>query len=130
VTDNDLKAVIAGVSVAGQPVLTKAWGESMTGVPATYDMHFLNGSVAIAYLGVVTLQLQEKGVLSLDDKLAKWFPDYPKASALSRAGPSDEISALRPEVDQLDIGGFDRPPEEDRADSRKALRRVGGEEAH
>ena len=26
-TDNDLKAVIAGVSVAGQPVLTKAWGE-------------------------------------------------------------------------------------------------------
>ena len=84
-TDNDLKAVIAGVSVAGQPVLTKAWGESMTGVPATYDMHFRNGSVAIAYLGVVTLQLQEKGVLSLDDKLAKWFPDYPKADRITLA---------------------------------------------
>ena len=80
-TDNNLKAVIAGVSVAGQPVLTKAWGESMTGVPATYDMHLRNGSVAIAYLGVVTLQLQEKGVLRLDDKLAKWFPDYPSPIA-------------------------------------------------
>ena len=84
-TDNDLKAVIAGVSVAGQPVLTKAWGESMTGVPATYDMHFRNGSVAIAYLGVVTLQLQEKGVLRLDDKLSKWFPDYPKADRITLA---------------------------------------------
>ena len=73
-TDNDLKAVIAGVSVAGQPVLTKAWGESMAGVPATYDMHLRNGSVAIAYLGVVTLQLQEKGVLSLDDNWRNGFP--------------------------------------------------------
>ena len=84
-TDNDLKAVIAGVSVAGQPVLTKAWGESMAGVPATYDMHLRNGSVAIAYLSVVTLQLQEKGVLSLDDKLAKWFPDYQKADRITLA---------------------------------------------
>jgi CubicO group peptidase (beta-lactamase class C family) len=56
--DKDLKAVIAGVAVDGNPVLTKAWGESMTGVPATPDMHFRNGAVAIAYLGVVTLQLQ------------------------------------------------------------------------
>jgi CubicO group peptidase (beta-lactamase class C family) len=83
--ENDIKAVIAGVAVAGEPVITKAWGESMTGVPATYDMHFRNGSVAIAYLGVVTLQLQEKGVLSLDDKLSKWFPDYPKANRITLA---------------------------------------------
>ena len=83
--ENDLKAVIAGVAVDGKPVFTKAWGESMTGVPATYDMHFRNGSVAIAYLGVVTLQLQEKGELRLDDKLAKWFPDYPKADRITLA---------------------------------------------
>jgi CubicO group peptidase (beta-lactamase class C family) len=83
--ENDIKAVIAGVAVDGEPVITKAWGESMTGVPATYDMHFRNGSVAIAYLGVVTLQLQEKGVLSLDDKLSKWFPDYPKANRITLA---------------------------------------------
>jgi CubicO group peptidase (beta-lactamase class C family) len=84
-TENHLKAVIAGVSVDGKTLLTKAWGESMTGVPATPDMHFRNGAVAIAYLGVVTLLLQEKGQLSLDDKLAKWFPDYPKADRVTLA---------------------------------------------
>lgn len=83
--EKDLKAVIAGVAVDGNPVLAKAWGESMTGVPATYDMHFRNGSVAIAYLGVVTFQLQEKGVLRLDDKLSTWLPDYPKADRITLA---------------------------------------------
>lgn len=83
--EKNLNAVIAGVAFDGEPVLTEAWGESMTGVPATPDMHFRSGSVAIAYLGIVTLQLQEKGVLSLDDKLSKWFPDYPKADRITLA---------------------------------------------
>lgn len=79
----DLKAVLAGVAIDGQPVMNEAWGESMTGVPATPDMHFRNGAVAIAYIGTVLLQLQDKGLLSLDDKLAKWFPEYPKADQVS-----------------------------------------------
>src|SRR5262249_54357491 len=83
--EKDLNAVIAGVALGGEPVLIKAWGESMTGVPAAPDMHLRNGSVAIAYLGVVTLQLQEKGLLSLDDKLSKWFPDYPMADRVTLA---------------------------------------------
>jgi D-alanyl-D-alanine carboxypeptidase len=78
-----LKAVLAGVSVNGEPVSLKAWGDSMTGVPATPDMHFRNGAVAIAYLGMVLLQLQDEGVLRLDDKLAKWFPEYPKAEQVT-----------------------------------------------
>lgn len=82
-TDNDLKAVIVSVKIGDVPILTEAWGESMSGVPATTAMHFRNGAVAIAYLGTVLLQLQEKGVLSLDDTLAKWFPDYPKASEIT-----------------------------------------------
>ena len=48
-----IKATLAGISVGdGAPVLM-AWGFSMTGVPATPDMHFRNGSVAIAYIGTV-----------------------------------------------------------------------------
>ncbi len=78
-----LKAVLAGVAVDGKSVSLKAWGYSMTGVPATPDMHFRNGSVAIAYLGTVLLQLQDKGVLSLDDSLAKWFPQYPNADKVT-----------------------------------------------
>src|SRR5688500_13643674 len=52
-----LKAVLAGFALDGRPVSIKAWGESMTGVPATSNMHFRNGAVAIAYMGTVLLQL-------------------------------------------------------------------------
>jgi D-alanyl-D-alanine carboxypeptidase len=79
----DLKAVLAGVAFGDKPLLIDAWGESMTGVPATPDMHFRNGSVAIAYIGTVLLQLHDKGVLSLKDKLSQWFPDYPKADQIT-----------------------------------------------
>ena len=36
----DLKAVLVRVTVDGREVVTAALGESMTGVPATTDMHF------------------------------------------------------------------------------------------
>ena len=80
-----LKAVLTGVAVDNEPFSIKAWGESMTGVPATPDMHFRNGAVAIAYIGTVLLQLHDKRVLSVDDKLAAWFPEYPKASQVTLA---------------------------------------------
>ena len=80
---HDLKAVLAGFAVDGEPPHLMAFGESMTGVPATPDMHFRNGAVAIAYLGTVLLQLHEKGVVGLDDRLSKWFPDYPKADQVT-----------------------------------------------
>jgi CubicO group peptidase (beta-lactamase class C family) len=80
---HDLKAVLAGFAMDGQPRTLMAWGESMTGVPATSDMHFRNGAVAIAYIGTVLLQLRDKGVLDIDDRLSQWFPDYPKADQIT-----------------------------------------------
>ena len=50
-----LQAVIASVRVGDTQVLRQAWGSSMTGVPATPEMHFRNGAVAIAYLATVLL---------------------------------------------------------------------------
>jgi D-alanyl-D-alanine carboxypeptidase len=61
ISADDLEAVIVSVKVGEVPVLTEAWGESMTGVRATPDMHFRNGAVAIAYLATVLLQLQDRG---------------------------------------------------------------------
>jgi D-alanyl-D-alanine carboxypeptidase len=61
ISADDLEAVILSVKVGEVPVLTEAWGESMTGVPATPDMHFRNGAVAITYLATVLLQLQDRG---------------------------------------------------------------------
>ena len=42
----------------------------MTGVPATGDMHFRNGAVAISYMSTLLLQLVDQKVVRLDDKLS------------------------------------------------------------
>jgi D-alanyl-D-alanine carboxypeptidase len=78
-----LKAVLAGFAIDEAAPVTMAWGDSMTGVPATPGMHFRNGAVAIAYLGTLLLQLHDKGIVSVGDALAKWFPDYPKADQVT-----------------------------------------------
>ena len=78
-----VKAVLGGVAIDGGAPWLAARGESMTGVPATPDMHFRNGSVAIAYLGTLLLQLAEQGTVALDDPLSKWFPEHPKADAVT-----------------------------------------------
>jgi D-alanyl-D-alanine carboxypeptidase len=70
-----LKAVLAKVTKGTEEVATVAMGESMTGVPATVDMHFRNGAVAISYLGTVLLQLADEGKVGLDDTIDRWLPD-------------------------------------------------------
>ncbi len=72
-----LRAAIVKVSVGGREVITKAYGESMPGVPATTDMHFRNGAVAISYVAIALLQLVDEGVVNLDDKVSRWLPDLP-----------------------------------------------------
>lgn len=79
----DLKAVIVRVTIDGQEVTTFALGESMTGVPATEDMHFRNGAVAISYMSTLLLQLVDEGVVGLDDKLSNWLPDLPDAERVT-----------------------------------------------
>jgi D-alanyl-D-alanine carboxypeptidase len=80
---HDLKAVLAGVAIDGKPLSVMALGESMTGVPTTTDMHLRNGSIAIAYIGTVLLQLRDKGVLGVDDRLSKWLPEYPRSDQIT-----------------------------------------------
>ncbi len=78
-----LKAAIYRVTVDGKNVVTAGLGESMTGVPATPDMHFRNGSVAESYIANLMLQLVEEKKIRLDDKLSKWLPDLPHAAEVS-----------------------------------------------
>jgi len=75
--DRHLRAVLVQVSEGGEEIVTRAFGESMTGVPATTDMHFRNGAVAISYVATVLLQLVDEGVVGLDDTVAQWLPDIP-----------------------------------------------------
>ncbi|WP_143765200.1 serine hydrolase domain-containing protein [Catenulispora acidiphila] len=69
-----LNSVILKVTKGRQNVLTKALGESMTGVPADTDMQFRTGSVGIAYMATILLQLAEKGIVDLDAPVAPLLP--------------------------------------------------------
>ena len=78
-----LKAVILRVTVDGRELLTRAFGDSMTGVPATTAMHFRNGAVAISYVSTLLLRLVDQGKVSLDDKLSTWLPDVPNSDRVT-----------------------------------------------
>ena len=79
----DVKAVILRVTIDGQEIVTEALGESMTGVPATTDMHFRNGAVAFFYVATLLLRLVDQQVVTLDDQLATWLPDLPDADQVT-----------------------------------------------
>jgi CubicO group peptidase (beta-lactamase class C family) len=78
-----LSAVIVRVTEDGKEVVTRAVGESMTGVPATTDVHFRNGAVAISYVSTLLLRLVDEGKVSLDDKISKWLPDVPHSERVT-----------------------------------------------
>jgi D-alanyl-D-alanine carboxypeptidase len=80
---NDLKAVLVRVTQNGEEVATVVRGESMTGVPATEEMHFRNGAVAISYLGTVLLQLVDEEVVELDDTIDAWLPELPASDRIT-----------------------------------------------
>lgn len=82
-TQAHLKAAIVRVTVDGKEVVTQAVGDSMTGVPATTDMHFRNGAVAISYVSTLLLKLVDQKKVSLDDRLSKWLPDFPNAGRVT-----------------------------------------------
>ena len=99
-TDLHLKAVIVRATIDGKEIVTEALGESMTGVPATPDMHFRNGAVAISYVSTLLLVLVDKKQVSLDDKVSKWLPDikYSRPGDARPARPDDlGLRGLRPE---------------------------------
>jgi CubicO group peptidase (beta-lactamase class C family) len=77
------KAVTLRVTIDGEELGTAALGESMTGVPATPDMHFRNGAVAIFYVATLLLRLVDQKAIALDDTVATWRPDLPNADTVT-----------------------------------------------
>jgi CubicO group peptidase (beta-lactamase class C family) len=78
-----LRSVIVRVTVDGKEIITKAYGESMTGVPATVDMHFRNGAVAISYVSTLLLVLVDEKKVALDDHASKWVPEIPHSDEVT-----------------------------------------------
>ncbi|MFE9633617.1 serine hydrolase domain-containing protein [Streptomyces sp. NPDC006463] len=78
-----LTAAMAEVWVDGERVSSAAAGETMTGFPATTDMRFRIGSVAIPYMTTALLKLVDEGKVTLDDKISRWRPDLPHADEIT-----------------------------------------------
>ena len=82
-TTLDLKAVIVQVQIGDDLIISEAFGESMTGVPATTDMHFRNGAVAFSYVSNLLLQYVDDGTVTLDDTIDEWLPELPEADTVT-----------------------------------------------
>jgi len=78
-----LRAVIVKVTQGDKVVTSQAFGESMTGVPATTAMHFRNGAVAFAYLGTLLMEFVDEHKVKLDDTIDRWMPTLPEANRIT-----------------------------------------------
>lgn len=103
---NHLQAVIVQVRSNGNTVYTGAIGDSMTGVPATADMHFRNGALAFTYMSTLLLEFVDQKKVTLQTKLSKYFPDIPNANRVTLRDLSQMTSGYadyvyQPELTQM-----------------------------
>jgi CubicO group peptidase (beta-lactamase class C family) len=98
-----LKSVLFKVTEGGREIVTGAQGESMTGVPAEPGMHFRSGSVGIAYMGTVLMQLAEEGRVDLDEPVSRWLPELPHGDEITLRMLGSSTSGL---VDYVRDPGF------------------------
>lgn len=69
----------------GKAVLVKSYGSANLEqhVPVTNDSVFRVGSVTKQFTAVALLLLAEEGKLSLQDKLSKYYPNFPRANDIT-----------------------------------------------
>ena len=83
IAHHGIRAVIFQATVNGRTIMTKAYGNSMTGVPATTNMHFRQGAVEISYMSTLLLRLVDQGKVKLSDKVSKWLPHLRDANRVT-----------------------------------------------
>ena len=83
VATKPIAGVVFGVWIGGKQIVTGALGDALSGVPASREDHFRLGNAAESMLTTVFLRLVDQGVVSLDDPVAKWFPELPKSQKVT-----------------------------------------------
>jgi CubicO group peptidase (beta-lactamase class C family) len=69
----------------GKTVFQKSYGmaDREWSIPNTNQTKYRIGSVTKQFAAATILRLNEEGKLQLDDKLSKYFPDYPKGDSVT-----------------------------------------------
>src|SRR5579884_3450814 len=69
----------------GKLIYSKGFGAANleTGAPVTTKSIFKIGSNTKNFTAAAVMALQEEGKLSVDDKLARFYPDFPRSSEVS-----------------------------------------------
>jgi CubicO group peptidase (beta-lactamase class C family) len=88
----NLRAVIVKVTRGNRVITSRAFGESMTGVPATTDMHFRQGAVAFAYIGTLLMEFVDEHKVSLDDTIDHWMPELPESNRVTLKMLTDQTT--------------------------------------
>jgi CubicO group peptidase (beta-lactamase class C family) len=80
--DHGRRGALAGVHVDGKGDWYGASGRADPTKPAKLDPNarFRIGSISKTFVATLAMQQAEKGQLNLDDKINKWFPNFPKAN--------------------------------------------------
>jgi len=111
IPEHHLRALIVQVRSNGTDVYTGALGDSMTGVPATSNMHFRNGALAFTYMATLLLKFVDQRKVTLETKLSAYFPDLPNAERITLRNLAQMTSGYADYVYQPEIlQGFDRDP--------------------
>jgi D-alanyl-D-alanine carboxypeptidase len=89
----------------GAPVLVKGYGSANLelNVPVSNDSVFRIGSVTKQFTAAALLKLQEEGKLAMTDKLAKYYPAYPRAADVTLAQMLHHTSGLHSYTDDEPI---------------------------
>ncbi|MBI4721016.1 MAG: serine hydrolase [Chitinivibrionia bacterium] len=93
------------VSRNGSIVYEKGFGYADIGnkVPATPDTKFRIGSVTKQFTAASILKLQEDGLLSVNDPLSKYFPDFPRGDEVRLHHLLTHTSGIHSYTDQPDF---------------------------
>jgi D-alanyl-D-alanine carboxypeptidase len=88
-----LAAVIVGMASGNGKIATYALGNSMTGVKATPNMHWRIGAVTHTMYATLLLRYVDQHIVSLKDKLHKWFPELPGSDRVTLRMLSNNTSS-------------------------------------
>jgi D-alanyl-D-alanine carboxypeptidase len=80
-TKTGVPSASVGIVQDGRTIFTKAYGSAKLSppMPATADLRYAVGSISKQFTAACVLLLQEDGKLSIDDPIAKYFPELTRA---------------------------------------------------